>query len=288
MNTDPVDPGPETRGRPAGPSAYPLGYSAAEFARLKQQGAFLRDLTADAMRRAGIAASMRVLDIGCGVGDVSLLAGEFVGPEGTVLGIDRSAEAVDLATRRAALAGQTWVRFAAADIDGFTTQERFDALVGRLVLLYLPDPAATLRRLCGLVRPGGIVIFQEMVMPLARSVPDGPQFRQCLQWIVDTFRRAGFEADMGSKLLPTFLTAGLPAPQMIVAGRVEGGPTSAVYDYMASTLRSLLPAMERLGVASAAEVGIETVAERLRREAVELDACVMPPPLIAAWTQTAA
>ena len=41
--------------------------------------------------------AVRVLDVGCGVGDVSLLAGTLVGPTGAVLGIDRSAEAVDTA-----------------------------------------------------------------------------------------------------------------------------------------------------------------------------------------------
>src|SRR5262249_36160967 len=37
----------------------------------------------------------------------------------------------------------------------------FDAAVGRLILMYLPDPAAALRRAAGLVRPGGLVCFHE-------------------------------------------------------------------------------------------------------------------------------
>src|SRR5262249_25047052 len=149
-----------------------------------------------------------------------------------------------------------------------------------------PDPAATLRRLCHHLRPEGIVAFQEMVMSLARSDPDGQHFRQCGRWIMDTFARGGFELDMGSKLFATFRQAGLPAPQMMVAGRVEGGPDSPVYDYLAAILRSLLPLAERLGVATAAEIEIETMAERLRNEAVQQNASVMPPPLIGAWTRT--
>jgi ubiquinone/menaquinone biosynthesis C-methylase UbiE len=58
---------------------------------------------------------MRVLDVGCGVGDVSLLAAGLVGPSGAVLGIDRSAEAIEMAVRRATAAGQHWVRFAATE-----------------------------------------------------------------------------------------------------------------------------------------------------------------------------
>jgi Methyltransferase domain len=91
---------------------YALGYSESKLKRLELQANFFRDLTEDVLRRAGIASGMRVLDIGCGVGDVSLLAAELVGPSGAVLGVDRSAEAIEMAVRRAAAAGQHWVRFA--------------------------------------------------------------------------------------------------------------------------------------------------------------------------------
>jgi ubiquinone/menaquinone biosynthesis C-methylase UbiE len=281
------EPGARTgRGPAAGARGYPLGYSAAEFRRLEQQAAFLRDLTEDVLRRAGLASGMRVLDIGCGVGDVSLLAAELVGPAGEVLGVDRSPDAIDVASRRAAVRGCRRVRFAAADLDAFATPERFDAVIGRLVLLYLPDPAATLRWLCGLLRPGGIVAMQEYAMLLARSVPECELYCRCSSWIMAAFERAGFERDMGSRLFRTFHDAGLPVPQMISAARAEGGPASPIYDYVAEVVRSLLPVMQRLGVATAGEVGIETLAERLRAEAVANMACVMTPALIGAWTRT--
>jgi ubiquinone/menaquinone biosynthesis C-methylase UbiE len=274
---------PEPDSRP-----YALGYSESEFKRLAMQGAFIRDLTEDVLRRAGLAPGMRVLDLGCGVGDVSLVAGELVGPSGFVLGVDRSAEAIETAERRAVEGGQCyWVRFATGELDSFDPRETFDAIIGRLILMYLPDPAATLRRLSGHLRPGGIVAFQELTMPATRSVPDGPQFSRCRSWIIETFERIGFELDMGPKLHATFMAAGLPAPQMIAAGRAEGGPQSLAYDYVAETLRSLLPAMERAGVATAAEVEVDTLAERLRREAIANDACIMLPPFIGAWTQLA-
>jgi hypothetical protein len=54
---------------------------------------------------------------------------------------------------------------------------------------------------------------------------------------------------------------------------------------LAETARTLLPLMERTGVAGAAEVGVDTLAARLREEVVALDATVVPPPLIGAWTR---
>jgi hypothetical protein len=90
---------------------------------------------------------------------------------------------------------------------------------------------------------------------------------------------------MGGKLFATFLTAGLPMPHMIVGGRIEGGPHTAIYDYYADVLRSVLPVLESTGVTTAVGVAIDGMAERRRKEAVAQNACIMPPRLVGAWTQ---
>jgi len=89
----------------------------------------------------------------------------------------------------------------------------------------------------------------------------------------------------GLKLSRIYRAAGLPAPETLQGARVESGPDSPVYAWLAETARTLLPLMERTGVAGAAEVGVDTLAARLREEIVALDATVVPPPLIGAWTR---
>ena len=68
---------------------YVLGNSTHEQDRLKLQARFLERWTEQFMLSAGIEPGMRVLDPGCGMGDVSLLAARLVGETGTVTGIDR-------------------------------------------------------------------------------------------------------------------------------------------------------------------------------------------------------
>jgi predicted RNA methylase len=82
---------------------YVLGHSVHEAERLMLQSRVLRPYTEKFFRAAGLAPGMRVLDLGSGMGDVSLLAADMVGPAGRVLGIDRNPEAVAAASPRRGL-----------------------------------------------------------------------------------------------------------------------------------------------------------------------------------------
>lgn len=266
-------------------SGYILGHAADELDRLIEQARFFGDLTEDVLRLAGLGRGMRVLDIGCGTGDVSFLAARLVGPEGAVIGVDKSPEAVAAAQGRAERAGLANVRFLVGDAAELELDHTVDALIGRLVLMYFPDPAAVLRHVLRYLASGGIVACQEMDLSGTTSEPYCELVDATGRRIVETFTRAGIDPRAGLKLRRVFQAAGLPAPRMIQGARVEGGPDSPVYDYMAQTTRTLLPLIERTGVATAAEVGIETLAARLRQEVLDQDAVVVPPPLIGAWAR---
>jgi len=265
--------------------SYVLGHGSEEHRRLILQSRFVGDLTEIVFARAGLAQGMSVLDVGCGAGDVSLLAAAFVGPSGSVLGVDQSPESVALATERAKSAGLGNVRFEVGRLEELQQSGSFDAVVGRLVLLYLKEPAVVLRQLAQLVRPGGVIAFQEMEMTTARSSPDVPLFSQCGRWIVEAFTRAGVETSMGSRLYSIYKQAGLSEPQMMSSGRVEGSPQSEIYEWLAQTVRSLLPMIEKTGVATRDEVGIDTLADRLRSAVAEKGAVVHSPLFVGAWVR---
>lgn len=272
---------------------YPLRHTREELERLVQQGRFLGDLTEHLLHQARLAPGMRVLDVGCGAGDVSFLLAKLVGPQGTVIGVDKAPEAIAYAQKRAKEAGLGNVHFVTADLAEFQLDgEPVDALIGRLVLMYFPDPAAVLRRLLAFVKPGGIVAFQELDL-----APSPPREIMCHPFcetyvtagtrVNQTFARAGIDGRTAMKLGQIFQRAGLPAPQMLAMARVERGPDSPIYDWIARVTRTVLPLMQQVGVATAEEVQVDTLADRMRREAVEKDCTLVTPPLVAAWAQKA-
>jgi 2-polyprenyl-3-methyl-5-hydroxy-6-metoxy-1,4-benzoquinol methylase len=265
---------------------YVLGHSAEELNRLIDQARLFGELTEDVFVRAGIGPGMRVLDVGCGAGDVSFLLARMVGPSGAVVGVDRSEDAVAMANARAQAMGLAQVSFSQGELEDISLDQPVDAAVGRFVLMYSPEPSVSLRRIAANVRPGGIVAFQEMNVAEARSFPSVDLFEQSMRWIIETLDREKVKNLMGLGLYRTFVDAGLPPPQMIMGARVEGGSDSLGYQIVAQVVKSLLPVMEKLGIANEKEVQIETLARRLRDEVVSRDAVIVLPPLVGAWTRT--
>jgi SAM-dependent methyltransferase len=202
---------------------YALGHSEEELQRLIDQSRFFGDMTEQVLINAGIGRGMRVLDVGCGAGDVSFLLAKLVGSSGSVIGVDRAAEAIATARSRAQAARLENVTFSQCEIADISLEHPVDAAVGRFVLMYIYDPITTLRRIAGNVKAGGVIAFQEMDLSGIRSLPHLRLFEQGIGWLTETFRRGRIETQMGLKLRQTFLGAGLPAPEMSMAARVEGG-----------------------------------------------------------------
>ena len=235
------------------------------------------------LRAAGMRPGMRVLDVGCGAGDVSFLAATLVGRDGSVVGVDRSAEAIALAKRRAADVGLANVSFVTQDLQDLATDARFDAIIGRLVLMYFPEPDALLRRLLELLVPGGIVAFHEFDVTAATSEPHVPLLARSTARVCEALRCAHANPRMGLRLAQTFREAQLPAPHMIAHARVGTAADPAAFHQLAGITRTLLPVMEKNGIATAAEVDVDTLAERLQRAVQTADATVVAPLFVGAW-----
>jgi len=253
--------------------------------RLASQGDALRSATERLFRAAGIGAGNRVLDCGSGGGDVSIIAGELVTSSGAVLGIDRDSGHVDAANLRVKDLGMTHVRFETADIcsppDGL-----YDAVVGRLVLMYQPDPEAVLRTLGDRLGPGGVMAFIEYEHAPSAEVtmwPRSPSVDRLFHWTDATFEALRNQQRMGTRLPSLLRSVGMePQPPYELTGAVYTGV--AVLEHVTTLMRGLLPILTAYGIATEEEIDIDTFTERVSAD-LGPDPVLISGPDLAVWAK---
>jgi ubiquinone/menaquinone biosynthesis C-methylase UbiE len=262
---------------------YAMGYDDRERRRLQLQASIINPVTEQLLRRAGLGAGMRVLDVGSGVGDVALLAARLVGPAGSVTACDLDERALAVLRERAASEGLANISTLAGDLHALALPRDIDAVTGRHILIHLPDPLAMVRLVSGLVKPGGVVVFQEYDFSVMHAgFPPTPLRDRTFEVFRDFFGMAR-HGNMGTRLPMLFAAAGLTA----IDARAEypvgpGVAESPYYEWFAESLRSILARAVAAGVPGASDVEIDTLEERLRAEGVASGAVTPAPTMVGA------
>jgi SAM-dependent methyltransferase len=173
--------------KPAAVGEYSLATGRAAAGRLACLHRIYGPGTRELLALAGLRPGMRVADLGCGVGTVTELLAEIVGPEGHVVGVDLSAEQLDEARRRVESAGLTNTAFvrASASQTGLP-RGSFDLVYCRFLLLHMPDPEDALREMRGLLKDGGVLVCEDGDLTSAGSEP-----ASALDAFADLFARLG-------------------------------------------------------------------------------------------------
>jgi ubiquinone/menaquinone biosynthesis C-methylase UbiE len=265
---------------------YVMGHTDHERRRLSLQASIINPLTDSFLRSAGVSAGMHVLELGCGVGEVSLIAARLVGPRGSLHCIDIDAAALEIASARARSAGHNHVRFECIDAHDLQPERPYDAVIGRHILLHMPDAPKMLRKAVSLIHTGGLAAFQELDLSFCpRGFPEMPLMFQTQDLIIEFFKRAVARPRIGPELPRLMQEAGLATPECRAECSMDGGPHSQMPAWMAETVRSLLPRMEALGLAKVDEVSVETLEERLRAEVLEKGGFTVSPLMFGAFAR---
>jgi SAM-dependent methyltransferase len=218
------------------------------------------------LRAAGCTTALRVLDVGCGVGEVARVVGEIVGPTGGVVGIDVDEEAEVLAGRRLASLGVDFTGLV-GDFRATDVGNGYDMVCCRMVLQYQGDATAALRSMGARVRSGGVVVAQEIAPSITgmRAVPAFPLAEQVQRWVTAALAASGGNHNVGVELGWRFREAGLiPTDLPMVEMVCATGDTAIAARRYHTLLASLMPALEAGGLATDAEVELGTFQQRWR------------------------
>ena len=227
----------------------------------------LSDITRQLLQRAHIQPAMRVLDIGCGSGEVTRAIASLVGPLGSVVGVDGSASALVAAKAATKVTAHSNIAYVQGDLGALELATgSFDCIVGRRVLMYVPEPQGVLAQLAGLLRTGGRMALQEHDATMTPGrVGHWPLHDQVHHWLWETVRREGANPHLGLSLTPMLGAAGLDVEavwaQAIFAGYEEG-----VHHRLDEIVGFVQSRIVALGVATEAEIALPTLKLRLEAE----------------------
>lgn len=184
---------------------YVHGYSGREGERLLDQAATLVDYL-----HGGTAyePGSSVLEAGCGVGAQTVTLARN-SPGAKITSLDLSEDSLAEARKAVAAEGITNVTFQKADILNLPFPGGcFDHVFLCFVLEHLPAPAAALKSLREVLRPGGTITVIEGDHGSAYFHPDSPWARKAIQCLVDLQARVGGNALIGRQLHPLLVGAG--------------------------------------------------------------------------------
>jgi SAM-dependent methyltransferase len=174
----------------------------------------LNDLLNDgSLREVGLQGGERILDLGCGTGQLTLRMAAAAGIRGYVVAIDRSLEQLEEARRRAKeVSGSAPVEFRAGDVLALELREEewgsFDVAHTRFLLEHLPDPLRVVKAMLRAVRPGGRIVIEDEDHSILRLWPEPEGFREVWESYIESYRRAGNDPQIGLRLVELLKAAG--------------------------------------------------------------------------------
>lgn len=243
----------------------------------------VEDITYNLLVDAGIKKGMHILDIGCGPGDVSFLLADMVGVEGSVLGLDFDDNALEVARKRASESKLKNVDFIKSDLNTLLIDKEFDAIVGRRVLMYLPDPKRVISKLSTMLKMGGLMIFQESDSTLSsKSIIPMPLHKQVDKWIWDTVEHEGGNIHIGFDLWSLFTQKGLTVENLRAEAIVQT-PDKPLP--RALIVKLMLPRIIKAGVATEDEIDINTLEDRLTEERMNSNATYISEIVFHGWAR---
>ena len=246
------------------PTSYLMAGQAGELERLQLQSRVWEPAGEALLGELPAGAGDRALDIGCGMMGWLRLLSRWVGPAGSVLGSDvddRMLGGADAFVRAERLANVTLVKD-----DLFRSQlppASFGLVHARFQIAPLGRPEEQLTAYTRLLRPGGILVFEDPDMASWRVNPGAPAVQELIALIEHGFLAAGGNFNAGRELPALFRGAGLaPTVRARIVALVPGHPYLRLPLQFAASLRPRLEAL--ISPAELATLLTQTEAELAR------------------------
>lgn len=235
------------------------------------------------LAEVGIAPGASCLDVGCGGGDVTLDLARLAGSAGRVRGIDLDETQLEIARREAAEQGVANVVFEVRDVTAWEPDDPFDVVYVRFLLTHLADPAALLATLHRHVRPGGVVIVEDIDFRGHFAEPPCPALDRFVELYTRSVAARRADPNIGPRVPGLLRAAGFEDVQMRM--HHPAALTGGIKHLTLVTLESIAEVVLRDGLSDADELRV-TIAD-LAAFAHDPQTIIAGPRVVQAWGRRA-
>jgi SAM-dependent methyltransferase len=259
---------------------YMIRGGEAGMARLDVLDLAFRESTEELLRRCGVASGARCLEVGSGGGHATRQLARAVEPGGHVTGLDIDPDIIELARRDARAQGLDNVEFRVADAGDLPVEDGLhDVVFARLLLTHLRDPLGAVLQMVRAVRPGGVVIVEDLDWDGVFCYPPAPAFQRYSQIHAEVHRRRGGDPRIGPKLPAMLREAGLTGVDLRLAHPAH--LTGRAKSLHALTWENIADSILDEGILERAE--IEAVQQGLLRLTDDADTILGQPRIYQVW-----
>jgi SAM-dependent methyltransferase len=260
-------------------SSYVIRGGVAGRERLRVLARVMHPTTASLFDRVGIRPGWRCLDAGCGGGDVTVELAERVGAAGSVVGVDLDETKLSIAREDAAAGGVSNVEFRRACVGADAVGGPFDLVYSRFLLTHLPDPSAAVAQFRACLRPGGLLVLEDIDFSGYVVYPESEAHRRYCEWYCAIVRRNGADPDIGPKLPRLLQQHGLVGIGVSVVQPLSLDGEAKLITPM--TLENIRDAVIGAGLGSAADV--DELLQALNAYAGDPSTLAGMPRIVQAW-----
>jgi len=177
------------------------------------------------LAKVGVPAGSMCLDVGCGGGDVTLELARAAGPTGRAMGVDLDKTKLDIARREAEHQGYSTITFEVCDITEWEPHGFFDIVFARFLLSHLANPGGVVSAMRRYIRPGGVIIIEDVDFRGHFAEPDCPALRRYVELYTKSVQGRGADPNIGPRLPALLRDAGFADVQMklVHPAALQGG-----------------------------------------------------------------
>jgi 2-polyprenyl-3-methyl-5-hydroxy-6-metoxy-1,4-benzoquinol methylase len=228
------------------------------------------DITRKLIERGEIKSGMKILDLGCGDGNVTFLLSNYVGPEGIVVGIDSNENAIGNAKKKSKEFGLSNLYFIVGDItqDFKIEHSNFDVIIVRRVLMYLSNPQSTIATAMKYLKPNGIFLAQENnISKTPIGLESMPHHKKINDLIRKTLERENVNINLGFELCTILTDSGLKVENVWAEAVLSTPSQPTPWFFLAQVMKDRM--LTHKVISDVSELELETLGERLTNERME-------------------